>query len=62
MTQLGTQHASSANDRAAVQLIKEGAIGKVKHAYLCSNRPSGVKYRVKGPRPAQGQEPPSHLN
>ncbi len=62
ITQLGTQHASSANDRRAVQLIKDGAIGKIKHAYLCSNRPSGVKYRVSGPRPSQRQDAPTNLN
>jgi hypothetical protein len=46
-----------------VQLIKDGAIGKVKHAYLCSNRPGAVEnYRLKGPRPLQGQEAPAHLN
>jgi predicted dehydrogenase len=63
ITQLGTQIASRQGDRIAVQLIKDGAIGKVKHAYLCSNRPGAVEdYRLKGPRPAQGQEPPAHLN
>jgi predicted dehydrogenase len=62
ITQLGTQHASSANDRRAVQLIKEGAIGKVKHAYLCSNRPGAEKYRLAGPRPVEGTEPPGNLN
>ena len=63
ITQLGTQHASSANDRRGVQLIKEGAIGKIKHAYLCSNRPGAIEqYRLVGPRPAAGQEPPAHLN
>jgi len=56
ITQLGTQIASSIGDRTAVQLIKEGAIGKVKHAYLCSNRPGAEKYRLLGPRPAEGQE------
>jgi len=61
-TQLGTQHASSANDRKAVQLIKEGAIGKIKHVYLCSNRPGAEKYRLTGPRPAEGTEPPANLN
>lgn len=61
-TQLGTQHASSANDRKAVQLIKEGAIGKIKHAYLCSNRPGAEKYRLAGPRSAEGTEPPKNLN
>lgn len=62
ITQLGTQHASSPNDRAGVQLIKEGAIGKVKHVYLCSNRPSAVQYRLEGPRPPQGEAPLSSLN
>lgn len=63
ITQLGTQVASTFGDRTAVQWIREGAIGKVKHAYLCSNRPGAVKkYRLEGPRPAHGQEPPSHLH
>jgi predicted dehydrogenase len=63
ITQLGTQIASRQGDRIAVKLIKDGAIGKVKHAYLCSNRPGAVEnYRLKGPRPPQGQEPPAHLN
>ncbi len=63
ITQLGTQVASSMGDRVAVQWIKAGAIGKVKHAYLCSNRPAAIEtYRLVGPRPAQGQEAPSHLN
>jgi predicted dehydrogenase len=62
-TQLGTQHASSENDRRAVQLLKEGVIGKIKHAYLCSNRPGAVEnYRPVGPRPAESYEPPSNLN
>jgi len=63
MTQLGTQIASTSGDRTNVQLIKHGAIGKIKHAYLCSNRPGAIDtYRLKGPRPAQGQEPPKNLN
>jgi predicted dehydrogenase len=63
ITQLGTQIASRQGDRIAVQLIKNGAIGKVKHAYLCSNRPGAVEnYRLKGPRPSQWQEAPSSLN
>jgi len=62
VTQLGTQIASSIGDRTAVQWIREGVIGKVKHAYLCSNR-SGIEgYRIKGPRPAQGQEVPKGLD
>ena len=63
ITQLGTQIASGKGDRTAVQWIKEGAIGKIKHAYLCSNRPGAIDtYRLVGPRPEQGQEPPAHLN
>lgn len=63
ITQLGTQIASSIGDRTAVEWIKEGAIGKVKHVYLCSNRPAAVEnYRLVGPRPAQGQTPPPQLN
>jgi predicted dehydrogenase len=63
ITQLGTQIASGIGDRTAVQLIKYGAIGKIKHAYLFSNRPGAIEnYRVKGPRPSEGQEAPAHLN
>lgn len=62
VTQLGTQIASSIGDRTAVQWIKEGHIGKVKHAYLCSNR-SGIEgYRLAGPRPSENHEVPSHLD
>lgn len=63
ITQLGTQIASTFGDRTAVQWLREGVIGKIKHAYLCSNRPGAVaKYRLEGPRPAQEQEPPANLN
>jgi len=63
MTQLGTQVASSACDRTGVQLIKDGAIGKIKHVYLCSNRPGAIAdYRLVGPRPVETQEPPASLN
>ncbi len=61
ITQLGTQHASSANDRRAVEMIKDGVIGKIKHAYLCSNRPGIEKYRLAGPRPAEQYEAPANL-
>ncbi len=60
VTQLGTQFASSIAQRMTVQLLQDGAIGKIKHVYLCSNR--AAPNRVKGPRPAQGQEPPAYLN
>jgi predicted dehydrogenase len=63
ITQLGTHHASGTGDRTAVQWIREGAIGKIKHVYLCSNRPGAVAtYRKVGPRPENGQQPPAHIN
>ena len=63
VSQLGTQMASGIGDRTMVHLLRSGAIGKIKHAYLCSNRPGAVEaYRLQGPRPAQGQTPPPHLN
>jgi len=61
-TQLGTQHASTQNDRRAVKLIQEGAVGKIKSIYLCSNRPGAEKYRLAGPRPVEGSVPPANLN
>jgi predicted dehydrogenase len=62
VTQLGTQAAAGVGDRTAVQLIKAGAIGKIKHAYLCSNRPGAIEnYRLKGPRPAASAPPPPAL-
>lgn len=60
VTQLGTQFASSIGSRMAVELLQRGAIGPIKHVYLCSNREA--PNRVKGPRPAQGEAPPPHLN
>ncbi|MCF7709174.1 MAG: Gfo/Idh/MocA family oxidoreductase [Verrucomicrobia bacterium] len=63
ITQLGTQVASSVGERTAVKFLKDGAIGKVKHAYLCSNRPGAIEtYRLKGPRPENGQPSPEHLS
>lgn len=63
VTQLGTQMASGIGDRTCVALLKAGVIGKVMHACLCSNRPGAVEdYRLEGPRPAQGQAVPLHLN
>jgi predicted dehydrogenase len=63
ITQLGTQFAARQGDKTGVQLIIERAIGKIKHAYLCSNRPGAIEnYRLKGPRPPQGQEAPGYLN
>jgi predicted dehydrogenase len=61
VTQLGTQFASGMGDLAAVQLLREGVIGKVQRVVLCSNRPGAEKYRLAGPRPAQGEPPPESL-
>lgn len=60
VTQLGTQFAASLGDRATVQLIRGGAIGRIKHVYLCSNR--AAPNRLKGPRPVTREAPPPHLN
>ncbi len=63
VTQLGTQLAAGAGDRTTVAWLRQGVIGKVKHVYLSANRPGAVEaYRPLGPRPAQGQPPPAHLN
>ncbi len=62
VTQLGTQAASTQNERAAVEWLRKGVIGKVTHAYLCSNRPGAETYRPAGPRPEAGVTPPPHLN
>ncbi len=63
VTQLGTQFASGIGDRMAVQLLREGVIGKVKRVITCSNRTGAVDaYRLVGPRPAQGEPPPANLD
>lgn len=63
ITQLGTQVASSVHERTAVLWLREGRIGRISHGYLCSNRPGAVEaYRLKGPRPAASQPPPSSLS
>lgn len=63
VTQLGTQIASSVTDRSVVQLLRQGAIGKVRKLILCSNRPGAVRdYRLPGPRPTESVPPPGFLN
>jgi hypothetical protein len=55
--------AASSHDRTAVLWLKEGRIGKVTHAYLCSNRPGAIRdYRLEGPRPPTGETPPASLD
>jgi len=63
ITQLGTQIASGIGDLTTVRLLKDKAVGKVKRVVLCSNRPGAIKdYRLVGPRPAQGSNPPDTIN
>ena len=54
-TQMGIQVNASIGYRMAVQMIRDGAIGKVKQVYAWSNKPVG-NYRPTGPRPS-GQDP-----
>lgn len=60
VTQLGTQHASKMGDRMMVQYMRDGVIGKIKRAYLCTNRPA--PNRLGGPRPAGAEKPPPGLD
>ncbi len=62
VTQLGTQHASGSGDRMAVEWMKLGVVGKVKRVILCSNRASGMGYRLAGPRPPKGEPVPANLD
>ena len=61
VTQLGTQHAAGGGDRLAVGFLRAGTIGAVKKVYICSNRRGAERYRLAGPRPAQGVPPPKTL-
>jgi len=62
-TQLGTQAASGLGDRLGVHYVREGLIGKVKHVYLCSNRPGAIDaYRLLGPRPTETHAIPANLD
>lgn len=63
VTQLGTQITSSIGERTALDYLKRRVIGKVKRVILCANRPGAIEnYRLLGPRPPQGENPPDHLN
>ena len=61
VTQLGTQYAAGGGDRLGVGFLRAGTIGAVKKVYLTSNRTGAEKYRLAGPRPAQGVPPPKTL-
>ena len=62
VTQLGTQHASGIGDRMAVEYLRNGVIGKIKHVYLGSNRSGIDQYRKVGPRPPESVAPPASLD
>ncbi len=55
VTQMGIQINASVGYRMAVQMIRDGAIGKVQRVYAWSNKPP-YNYRPLGPRP-QGEDP-----
>lgn len=57
-TQLGNQHASGIGDRMAVEYLRSGVIGGITHVYLCSNRSSGMVYRLDQPDAATAAVPP----
>ncbi|MDO5317660.1 MAG: Gfo/Idh/MocA family oxidoreductase [bacterium] len=61
VTQLGTQFAAGGGDRMAVGFLRAGMIGAVKKVYLTSNRTGAEFYRLKGPRPEQGEAAPANL-
>ena len=61
ITQLGTQFAAGGGDRLGVGFLRAGTIGAVKKVYLTSNRTGAERYRLVGPRPAQGIPPPKTL-
>ena len=58
VTQLGVQHSSQIADRMTVEILKGGAIGKIKHVYLCSTRRAENRFEL--PHTPTG-EPPSYL-
>ena len=62
VTQLGTQHASGIGDRMGVQMIRAGAIGKIREVFMWSNRPGHEGYRRVDPRPAKSDPIPKHIN
>lgn len=63
VTQLGTQHASGVGDLMAVHFLRNRVIGQIERVILCSNRADAIRtYRLEGPRPATGEQPPEHLD
>jgi hypothetical protein len=63
VTQVDTGTDFSGNEPQALRWLEEGRIGKLTHAYLCSNGPASrdETVRLRGPRPAVTQPPPPTL-
>ena len=56
-TQVGTQRHEDSNFSRVMEMVRDGVIGELKHAYAWGNR----QIRRPGYLPAQG-EPPAHIN
>jgi predicted dehydrogenase len=61
VTQMGVQFTSSNGDRTAVEMVRNGAIGKVEKVFLWSNK-DPWKYRPTGPRPTGTPPVPETLD
>ncbi|MDP7287905.1 MAG: Gfo/Idh/MocA family oxidoreductase [Phycisphaerae bacterium] len=61
VTQMGIQLSSSVGARMSVEMLRKGAIGKVKEVFLWSNKSPG-KYRPVGPRPKKTDPVPGELD
>ena len=61
VTQMGVQLTSTLGERSAVQMIRDGVIGKIERVWLWSNK-DPWKYRPTGPRPVEEAPPPETLD
>ena len=61
VSQMGIQLSSSVGTRMSVEMLRKGAIGKVKEVFLWSNKDPS-KYRPVGPRPKRTDPVPPELN
>ncbi len=61
VSQMGIQLSSSMTARMAVEMLRAGAIGKVKEVFLWSNKDPS-KYRPVGPRPKKTDPVPAELD
>lgn len=61
VSQMGIQHHSSARLKIAVQIIRDGVIGKVSEVHTWTDRP-GTFWKQGLSRPETGSPPPSHID